>query len=182
MHQKYPRGFGRILDCVMQSRYLTLHGVRYLKEWCMELGTFLELVMAIIATEATTNLITKSEFSIRFIKKPLFNLRQYKIFSFIHDILDCGYCTSVWAACLFALFITTDMFSFIILILVLHRMSNLLHFIIDWFDEKRPRDLNFNSKGEDYERLLLKEHDTPVVSHDEKSSGAGTNDSSGRAL
>ena len=139
-------------------------------------ATLLDMIMAIIATEAATNLVTKSEFSMRFIKEPLFKLRRFRIFNFIHDILDCGYCTSVWSAIVFALFFLTNSFDFIILVLVLHRMSNALHFIIDWLDEKRPRDLNFNSKGEEYERLR-EEHDTSVVAHDEENSGARSNDS-----
>ena len=139
----------------------------------------LKLVMAIIATEAATNLITKSEFSILFIKEPLFKLRRFKVFNFIHDILDCGYCTSVWMACVFALFFLTNSFNFVILILVLHRLANMLHFSIDLIDEKRSRELDFTSKGEDYERLR-EEHDTPVVAHDEEVSGPRTTNSSRR--
>ena len=142
------------------------------------LATLLDMIMAVIATEAATNLITKSEFSMRFIKEPLFKLRRFRIFNFIHDILDCGYCTSVWMAGLFALFFLTNSFGFVIIVLVLHRLSNMLHFIIDWLDEKRPRDLDFTSKGEEYERLR-KEHDTPVVTHDEEVSGPRSKDSSG---
>lgn len=108
----------------------------------MLIATLSDMIMAIIATEAATNLITKSEFSIKFIKEPLFNLRRFKVFNFIHNILDCGYCTSVWMACIFALLFITDSFQFVVLILVLHRLSNMLHFIIDWLDEKRPRDLD----------------------------------------
>ena len=136
----------------------------------------LKIIMAVIATEAATNLITKSEFSIRFIKEPLFKLRHFKVFNFIHDILDCGYCTSVWMACIFALFFLTNSFNFVILILVLHRLANVLHFSIDLIDEKRSRDLYFTSKGEEYERLR-EEHDTSVVSHNEESGGAGPTDS-----
>ena len=140
------------------------------------LATLLDMIMAVIATEAATNLITKSEFSIRFIKEPLFKLKRFKVFSFIHDILDCGYCTSVWMASLFAVFFLTNTFKFVVLILVLHRLSNMLHFTIDWLDEKRPRDLDLNSKGEDYE-WLRKEHDTPVVAHDEEKRGPRSKDS-----
>jgi len=131
----------------------------------------LKLVMAVIATEAATNLITKSEFSIRFIKEPLFKLRRFKIFNFIHDVLDCGYCTSVWMAFIFALFFLTNSFNFVILILVLHRLANMLHFSIDILDEKRSRLIDFNSKGEEDERLR-EEHDALMVAHDEEISGA----------
>lgn len=138
----------------------------------------LELLLNIIATEALTNLLTKSEFSIRFIKKPLFNWRRFKVFSFIHDMLDCSYCTSVWVACFIAFLYLTNNSNLVVLVLVFHRLSNVLHFIIDWIDEKRPRDLDFTSKGEDYERLR-EEHDTPVVAHDEKNSGPRSENSSG---
>lgn len=141
-------------------------------------ATLLDMIMAVIATEAATNLITKSEFSIRLIKEPLFKLRRFRFFNFIHDILDCGYCSSVWMAGIFALFFLTKFFDFVILVLVLHRLSNVLHFIIDWLDEKRSRDLDSTSKGEDYE-WLRKEHDTPMVAHDEKISGPRPEDSPG---
>jgi hypothetical protein len=138
---------------------------------------FGNLIVAGLATEAITNLLTKSEFSVRFIKKPLFKQRG-RFFRFIHDILDCGYCTSVWAAVLPTIWYLTDHLNIVITILILHRLSNILHFIIDWMDEKRPRDLDFTSKGEDYERLR-EEHDTPLGAHDEENSGARGTDFSG---
>jgi len=141
------------------------------------IATLLDMVMAVIATEALTNLLTKSEFSIRFIKEPLFKRRHVKFFNFVHDILDCGYCTSVWMGFIFALFFLTNSFYFVMIILVIHRLSNVLHFTIDWLDEKRPRDLDYTSKGEEYERLR-KEHDTPVVAHDEEIGGPRPEDSS----
>jgi hypothetical protein len=141
------------------------------------IATLLDLLLAVIATEAATNLITKSEFSIRFIKEPLFRLRRFKCFNFIHDILDCGYCSSVWMAIIFAIFFLTDTFNIVIVVLVIHRLSNVLHITIDWLDEKRSRDLDTTSKGEDYE-WLREEHDTPVVTHDEEISGTRAEDSS----
>jgi len=139
----------------------------------------LNILMLALAIEAATNLITKSEFSTRFIKAPLFKLRHIKVFNFIHDILDCGYCTSVWVAFLFAGFSFIEEFKYVVLILILHRLSNILHFIIDLIDEKRPRDFSdFSRKGEDYEGLR-KEYDESLGSHDEKSGGSGTDDSIG---
>jgi len=142
-------------------------------------GFLLKIILFVIATEAATNLITKSEFSIRFIKKPLFKWRRFKFFDFIHDILDCGYCTSVWTALILSLFFITNKFDFLIIVLVLHRMSNLLHFIIDWFDLKRPRDFEFDSKGEESYGRLREEHDTFMGTHDEEVSGPRSNDSTG---
>jgi len=114
------------------------------------IATLLDMILAVIATEAITQLLTKSEFSIRFIKKPLFNKRGNKFFGFIHDILDCGYCTSVWAATLPLIWFLTDnkFLNIIIILLVLHRLSNILHFVIDWIDEKRPRDFELEEKIE----------------------------------
>lgn len=100
------------------------------------------LVIAALATEAITNLLVKSEFSISFIKKPLFKQRG-RFFKFLHDILDCGYCTSVWAAIFPALWYLNlaEWFTPIIIVLVIHRLSNMIHFLIDLLDEKRTRDL-----------------------------------------
>ena len=140
------------------------------------MNIYIDLIIAALATEAITNLLTKSEFSMRFIKEPLFNRRHIKFFNFVHDILDCGYCTSVWAAILPTIWFLTDSLDFVITIFILHRLSNVLHFIIDWLDEKRPRDLDFTREGEDYERLR-EEHDPPVVPRDEENSGTRTNNS-----
>lgn len=100
------------------------------------------LIVAALATESATNLLTKSEFSSKFIKEPLFNRRSNKLCNFIHEILDCGYCTSVWASILpaFWYFDLISWFTPIIFILVIHRLSNVVHFIIDLIDEKRSRD------------------------------------------
>ena len=117
------------------------------------IASVLDMLMGVIAVEAITQLLTKSEFSIRFIKKPLFNKREKKFFGFLHDILDCGYCTSVWAAIIPAIWLITDpggpiILDIIITLLVLHRLSNVLHFIIDWIDEKRTRDLDLTPEKE----------------------------------
>ena len=117
----------------------------------------MKLLMYIIAVEALTNLLTKSEFSSRIIKKRLFESKN-SFFNFIHDILDCGYCTSVWSALLLSLIyfwtelngtsmtLNPCLLDLFVLILVLHRLSNVLHFIIDWIDEKRSREIDFTEK------------------------------------
>jgi hypothetical protein len=101
------------------------------------------LIVAVLATEAITNLLVKSEFSNKFIKKPLFNKKDIKFFEFLHDLLDCGYCTSVWVAIVPGLWYANlaEWLTPILFILVIHRLSNIAHFIIDLIDEKRPRDL-----------------------------------------
>ena len=97
--------------------------------------TVTTIILAIITTEALTELVVKSE-----IFSPLrewfFNKRENKICKFIHELLDCGYCFSVWVA--FFVSITLVNLSFVseylgwfIAWMVVHRLSNLLHFVID---------------------------------------------------
>ena len=128
----------------------------------------LKFLLAIIVVEGITNIITKSMFFSP-IREFFFNRRKNKLFYLIHDLLDCSYCFSVWAGwfvCLCWFYFDSKIIDVVFIGIVLHRLSNVLHFIIDWLDKKRPRDLNFNSKGEDYE-WIRKEHDTPVVSYNE---------------
>jgi len=101
------------------------------------------LILAALTTEAATNLLVKSEISNKFIKKPLFKWRKKKICGFLHELLDCGYCTSVWVAIIPALWYLdlAEWFTPFVIILVIHRLSNALHYMIDiLWDLKRPRD------------------------------------------
>jgi hypothetical protein len=97
------------------------------------LEAFVILIIFIIVVEAITELLSKSE-----IFKPLreffFNRRKYKLLGFIHNLLDCGYCTSVWVS----FFVVTVFISFsniylyvFLTAIVIHRLSNIFHFIID---------------------------------------------------
>ena len=100
------------------------------------LYSFITLILAVIVTEAVSALATESE-----IFKPL---RAWlfkkgvdnKVFYFIHEIFDCAYCFSVWAAFIVSLVLLD--FSFInpyvgwfVAWLVVHRLSNVLHYGID---------------------------------------------------
>lgn len=114
----------------------------------MTLNEILHFLLCVIATEAITELITKSE-----IFKPLreffFNHRNKKLFNWIHDLATCGYCTSVWVGWfVVSVWFYLDqlvnqkftMFMFVKLFfigLVFHRLSNMLHFFIDWLNERR---------------------------------------------
>jgi len=95
-----------------------------------------KILIAIIFTEAITELVVKSEF--------FYSLRKFffesnnKILKFIHEIVDCGYCFSVWAAVFtFITFYIIDnlYFNYFIYCIVLHRLSNLFHFIMDRFNK-----------------------------------------------
>lgn len=100
------------------------------------------LAMTVLATEAATNLITKSEFSIRTIKKLVFKWRHVWPCGFLHDLLDCGYCTSVWVSIPAAWWYleSFNLVDGIMFTLIIHRLSNILHFYIDVLDEKRSRE------------------------------------------
>jgi len=99
----------------------------------------LEIIAAIILIEAITGIITKSEL-FQPIRKFLFNSNS-RILKFIHDITDCPYCTSVWVSlfctgmlCLYKLNIMPQLLALFFMGVVLHRLSNVLHFIIDRID------------------------------------------------
>lgn len=105
---------------------------------------FLILLCAVV-TENITEVIVKSKIS--------FPLRSYvdkksennKYFNLLNELLVCGYCTSFWVS----LFLTSmvfyfveftivnKVFDFLVFVLVIHRFSNILHFFIDFLDNKR---------------------------------------------
>jgi hypothetical protein len=101
---------------------------------------FLRLSMSIIVilsliifTEAITEIITKSELFSP-VREFFFNRRKFKICNFIHKLLDCGYCMSVWVGLFSAyvfFFLNNIFFNVFFMGIILHRLSNILHFIID---------------------------------------------------
>lgn len=110
---------------------------------------YLKFIFGILAAEAVTNILTKSEL-FHPVRAFFFEHRKNRIFNFIHDVLDCGYCTSVWIGALTALYLLVDikLLDFVVLVFVIHRLSNITHMIIDRID--RTRDLSlFEREGED---------------------------------
>jgi len=99
----------------------------------------LEIISVIILIEAITNILTKSDI-FRPLREYLFE-SDNKILTFIHNILDCPYCTSVWVS-LFSIImlylyinnLLPHILAWFFMGLVLHRLSNILHFIIDSVD------------------------------------------------
>lgn len=92
-------------------------------------------LIAIVITETITEIITKSK-----LFEPLhewfFNRRDNKFFNFIHYLLDCPYCFSVWVGTFVSIFIVkfnivSVYIDWFIVGLLLHRLSNILHNIID---------------------------------------------------
>lgn len=85
-------------------------------------GETMKILLCIIATEAITQLICKAEI-FDTIREKIKNLSK-----FTNDLLSCPYCVSVWSG-MFLVFLYwqweyTELF---VLLLVLHRCSNVLH-------------------------------------------------------
>ena len=100
----------------------------------------LEITVTIILIEAITNILSKSDLFLP-IKEFLFNRRGNKLFKFMHSVMDCPYCLSVWVsfACSMMLYLYLNNLIPIIFIwacgaIILHRLSNILHFLIDCVD------------------------------------------------
>jgi len=103
----------------------------------MNVWFFAKFLMAIILTEAITELITKSEIFSP-VRAKIFSWGQNsKLFNWLHSLLDCGYCFSVWAGSLVAILFFRDIhivhwsLDWFFIALVLHRCSNLFHNIMD---------------------------------------------------
>jgi len=95
------------------------------------------IVFVVVVVEALTEIITKSEIT-EPIRKYVFKLgHKNKFFNWLHRLLDCGYCTSVWIGMFTSLLLFSHVNVFntyldwIFIGLVLHRLSNVLHFLVD---------------------------------------------------
>ena len=99
----------------------------------------LEIVCTIILIEAITNILTKSDI-FRPLRAYLFE-SDNKVLKFIHNILDCPYCTSVWVSlssilllCLYLNNLLPHILALFFMGVILHRLSNILHCLIDRID------------------------------------------------
>lgn len=93
----------------------------------------------LVLVEAMTNLLTKSELFLP-VRKYLFESNN-RVYKFISKIVDCPYCTSVWVSlfcvCMLYLFLVNLLPTVFVLFfagIVIHRLSNVLHCIIDRID------------------------------------------------
>lgn len=92
----------------------------------------IELILAIICTEATTELVVHSQ-----IFEPFRNF-MYRLGEFQHKLVSCGYCFSIWASFLFAILLAPYSeptywipINIFIWMLVIHRASNFLNDFAD---------------------------------------------------
>ena len=97
---------------------------------------FVNLIIPVILTEAVTELLVKAKIT-EPIRAWLFDRRKTNKFcKFLHELLDCGYCCSYWIGTFMSIiFIDTilinEYVSWLLFGLIIHRMSNLWHFVID---------------------------------------------------
>ena len=90
-------------------------------------------ILAIIFAEAITELGVKSEL-FHPLREWFFNKKSNPFFNFIHNVFDCGYCFSVYAGALSIslLFLCENKITYyFVLCVVVHRLSNLFHFMVD---------------------------------------------------
>ena len=98
---------------------------------------FIKFLMVIILTELTTELVIKSE-----IFKPVRNI-FFKLGDWFTQLFSCGYCFSLWAAA-GIVFLTNTSYSLTennwvnlgLTALVVWRLSNIFHNLIDKFTDK----------------------------------------------
>jgi len=98
----------------------------------------IKFLICIIITETITEITVKSEL--------FFPLRSYlfkkgetnKLFNWLHSLIDCGYCFSVWVGLLTSLlffressFLMYEYVDWVFIGLVIHRLSNVFHFLVD---------------------------------------------------
>jgi len=90
-----------------------------------------KFLCTIVATEAITELMTSSAV-FKPLRKFFFDRRESKIMDWIHELFDCGYCFSVWAAafCCILLYIDHPSIDIFLIFLVLHRLANTSHDVI----------------------------------------------------
>ena len=98
---------------------------------------FVKILFLVILTEAITELVIKSE-----IFEPLRN-RIKVVGSWFEKLFSCGYCFSVWSAftVVFIAQISYPLTGYILLdlsltALIVHRLSNILHNIVDKWTDK----------------------------------------------
>lgn len=112
------------------------------------------ILVIVILVEALT------ELSKAYITFPLWNLilrltqRIPKLNEYMQYLLSCGYCKSVWISlfcCLIAIniqclpiLISIPLLNFFLIVLLVHRFSNLWHFLIDRVDTRN--DVRYNKK------------------------------------
>ncbi len=109
---------------------------------------FILLLTVVILVEATTQLVVKAS-----IFHKLRNWIQNKS-NFFGELVNCGYCFSVWASIFWNLVLlltgtsvqmfNNQLLNFIIFVIITHRLSNYLHGVSDRFFDT-SKDIRYKS-------------------------------------
>lgn len=106
----------------------------------LSIQTIIILAIAVISIEAITEILVDSKIflplRLYISKKALPDIPTGKstIYNFIHELISCGYCTSVWVSMFVTMLLTFNdirifkpIINEMILVFCLHRLSNLFH-------------------------------------------------------
>ncbi len=102
----------------------------------------IKLLFAAVLTESITNIISKSGVFLPFREFLDKHKEKFFVFNWFSDLITCPYCFSVWAAwfCVIVLGLTIKVeflnpyFGYFLTGLVVHRISNVIHYLIDRID------------------------------------------------
>jgi hypothetical protein len=92
-------------------------------------------IIYVLLTETITEILSKSSLFLP-VRKWFFDRRSKPLYEFIHALLDCPFCTSVWVGTFISItLVSTHIFSpwldWFIIGLILHKSANVTHNLID---------------------------------------------------
>ncbi len=98
---------------------------------------FIRICFTILLIEAISEILVESTIFFPFRAFLFEKGKNSKVLKWLHDLIDCGFCTSVWVGLFFALLLFTDKtyllnvyVDWFFIGLALHRLSNILHILI----------------------------------------------------
>ena len=122
-----------------------------------------------ITVEAITEIITTSEIMAparEFIRKAAYTTPPTddgitRLFKWTDRLVSCGYCTSVWVSAFISIwdpvaFTGYRLVDAIIMIFLIHRISNLLHVVYEFIRKGRVNSVDFSLKIEDQDGTVGK--------------------------
>lgn len=91
------------------------------------------IILGVVATEALTELLIHAE--------PLDKPRDWLMskVGFLHKLLSCGWCLSVWVA-LLVFAILWKGWWIVLMPIAFHRLSNYLHDSAEWLESKKNKE------------------------------------------
>jgi len=114
----------------------------------------LSIILLSLAVEAVTEIITSSEiakpvhamiYRLAFTNPPVDTMAT-RIWSWAYKLITCGYCTSVWVSLLVCLLLSHtimhEYINIVILVFVIHRLSNWIHVIYELVRKGRVNTLD----------------------------------------